>query len=73
MAGALVGLGAGVKLTPAATGLYFTARRQWLAVIWSAVAFAGTIGLTYLLHRGRPTGTSGNWSVTRVASGPLVR
>ncbi|MGV9839047.1 glycosyltransferase 87 family protein [Nocardia niigatensis] len=48
-AGALVGLGAGVKLTPAATGLYFTARRQWLAVIWSAVVFAGTIGLTYLL------------------------
>ncbi|MFE3255042.1 mannosyltransferase [Nocardia sp. NPDC059091] len=52
VSGALVGLGAGVKLTPAVTGLYFVARRQWLAVIWSAVAFAGTIGLTYLLTPG---------------------
>ncbi|MFE3224429.1 mannosyltransferase [Nocardia sp. NPDC059228] len=52
VSGALVGLGAGVKLTPAVTGLYFVARRQWLAVIWSAVAFAGTIGLTFLLTPG---------------------
>ncbi|MGW5109562.1 mannosyltransferase [Nocardia sp. NPDC004123] len=52
VSGALIGLGAGVKLTPAVTGLYFVARRQWLAVIWSAVAFAGTIGLTFLLTPG---------------------
>ncbi|MFE3055480.1 mannosyltransferase [Nocardia sp. NPDC059239] len=52
VSGALVGLGVGVKLTPAVTGLYFVARRQWLAVIWSAVAFAGTIGLTFLLTPG---------------------
>ncbi|MET8424054.1 mannosyltransferase [Nocardia sp. NPDC004860] len=52
VSGALVGLGAGLKLTPAVTGLYFVARRQWLAVIWSAVAFAGTIGLTFLLTPG---------------------
>ncbi|MEU6579640.1 glycosyltransferase 87 family protein [Nocardia sp. NPDC046763] len=49
MSGALVGLAAGVKLTPAVTGLYFTARRQWPAAIGSAVAFAWTIGVTYLL------------------------
>ncbi|MFJ9367319.1 mannosyltransferase [Nocardia sp. NPDC101769] len=55
VSGALVGLGAGVKLTPAVTGLYFVARRQWLAVIWSAVAFAGTIGVTYLLTPGETT------------------
>ncbi|MEC3916733.1 mannosyltransferase [Nocardia sp. CDC160] len=47
--GLLVGLSAGVKLTPAVTGLYFVARRQWLAVVASVVAFVASIGLTYLL------------------------
>ncbi|WP_328290904.1 mannosyltransferase [Nocardia aurantiaca] len=52
VSGTLVGLAAGVKLTPAVTGLYFTARRRWLAVICSAAAFLGTIGVTYLLTPG---------------------
>ncbi|MVU81841.1 mannosyltransferase [Nocardia sp. ET3-3] len=49
VSGLLVGLGAGIKLTPAVTGLYFVARRQWFAVVASAAAFFGTMGLTYLL------------------------
>ncbi|GAB0103210.1 mannosyltransferase [Nocardia sp. JMUB6875] len=49
LSGLLVGIAAGIKLTPAVTGLYFVARRQWLAVVASAVAFFGTIGLTFLL------------------------
>ncbi|MFE3797891.1 mannosyltransferase [Nocardia tengchongensis] len=49
LAGAWVGLGAGIKLTPAVTGLYFVARRQWLAIAASVGAFLATIGLTYLL------------------------
>ncbi|GAB2506306.1 mannosyltransferase [Nocardia heshunensis] len=49
LAGLLVGVASGIKLTPAMTGLYFVARRQWLAVVASAAAFFGTMGLTYLL------------------------
>ncbi|MGW4241877.1 mannosyltransferase, partial [Nocardia sp. NPDC004722] len=49
LSGLLVGVAAGIKLTPAVTGLYFVARRQWLAVLASAAAFFGTMGLTYLL------------------------
>ncbi|WP_330185175.1 mannosyltransferase [Nocardia sp. NBC_01503] len=49
VSGTLVGAAAGVKLTPAVTGLYFVARRRWLAAVWSGVVFFGTIGLTYLI------------------------
>ncbi|MFC3434750.1 mannosyltransferase [Nocardia seriolae] len=49
VSGLLVGLAAGVKLTPAVTGLHFAARRQWLAAIGSAVAFAATIAVTFVL------------------------
>ncbi|MEV6767172.1 mannosyltransferase [Nocardia sp. NPDC051030] len=49
LSGALVGAAAGVKLIPAVTGFYFAARQRWLTVVWSAVVFAGTIGLTYLI------------------------
>ncbi|WP_084528672.1 mannosyltransferase [Nocardia crassostreae] len=49
ISGALVGAAAGVKLTPAVTGLYFVARRRWLTAVWSAMVFAGTIGLMYLI------------------------
>ncbi|MFE3193501.1 mannosyltransferase [Nocardia sp. NPDC059240] len=52
VSGALVGVAAGIKLTPAVTGLYFAARRRWFTAIWSAVVFAGTIGLTYLISPG---------------------
>lgn len=49
VAGGLVGVIAGIKLTPAITGLYFVLRRRWRAAAFSAVAFAGTVGLSYLV------------------------
>ncbi len=48
-AGLLVGIAAGIKLTPAVTGLYFLARRRWAAAAWSAVAFAGTVAVSFAL------------------------
>ncbi|WP_051162927.1 mannosyltransferase [Nocardia brevicatena] len=49
VSGPLVGIVAGVKLTPAISGLYFVARQRWAAVLWSAVVFAATVGLSFLL------------------------
>ncbi|MGX1806815.1 mannosyltransferase [Nocardia sp. NPDC055321] len=49
ISGTLVGVAAGVKLTPAITGVYFAASRRWLTAVWSGVVFFGTIGLTYLI------------------------
>ena len=46
LSGLLVGLAAGVKLTPAVTGLYFLGMRRWAAAIFSAVVFAATVGLS---------------------------
>ena len=45
MAGASVGIAAGVKLTPAITGLYYLLQKRWSAVIWSIVFFAGTVAV----------------------------
>ena len=49
VSGLLVGLAAGVKLTPAITGLYFVGMRRWAAAVFSAVVFVGTIALSYLV------------------------
>uniref|UniRef100_A0A5Q5BEI6 Mannosyltransferase n=3 Tax=unclassified Mycobacterium TaxID=2642494 RepID=A0A5Q5BEI6_MYCSS len=49
LSGLLVGLAAGVKLTPAITGLYFLGVRRWTAAAFSAVVFVATIGLSYLV------------------------
>lgn len=49
LAGAVVGALAGVKLTPAVTGLYFLARRRFGAAVFSAVAFAATVALSFLM------------------------
>ena len=49
VSGLLVGLAAGVKLTPAASGLYFVGARRWGAVLFSAVVFLGTVGISWLL------------------------
>ncbi len=43
LAGGSVGLAAGIKLTPAITGLYYLLQKRWSAVIWSAVFFAVTV------------------------------
>ncbi|MGW5109563.1 mannosyltransferase [Nocardia sp. NPDC004123] len=52
VSGTLVGVAAGIKLTPAVTGLYFAARKRWFTAIWSALVFFGTILLTYLFAPG---------------------
>ncbi|MBY6684152.1 mannosyltransferase [Rhodococcus sp. BP-149] len=49
LSGAPVGVAAGVKLTPAITGLYFLAQRRWAAAAFSAVAFAATVAISFLL------------------------
>ena len=49
ISGLLVGLVAGIKLTPAITGLYFVARRRWRVVACSAGVFAATIGVSLLI------------------------
>ena len=49
LSGLLVGVVAGIKLTPAVTGAYFAARRQWATVVCAAVVFAGTVGVSYLV------------------------
>jgi alpha-1,2-mannosyltransferase len=49
VSGLLVGLAAGVKLTPAAAGLYFLGARRWAAVLFSAVVFFATVGVSWLV------------------------
>lgn len=46
VSGVLLGLAAGMKLTPAVGGLYFAGARRWKAVVLSAVVFAGTVALS---------------------------
>ncbi|MGV0745425.1 mannosyltransferase [Mycolicibacterium sp. XJ870] len=49
VSGLLVGLSAGVKLTPAVSGLYFVGARRWATVVFSALVFFGTVGLSWLV------------------------
>ncbi len=49
VSGGLVGIVAGIKLTPAITGLYFVARRRWATVAWSALVFGATVGVSFLI------------------------
>lgn len=53
LSGVLLGLAAGVKLTPAVAGLYFLGARRWGAVAVSAVVFACTVGISVLLLGGQ--------------------
>lgn len=46
VSGLLVGVAAGIKLTPAVTGLYLAGMRRWAAVAFSVVVFAGTVALS---------------------------
>ncbi len=46
LSGLLVGLAAGIKLTPAITGVYLAGMRRWGAAVFSAVVFAGTVALS---------------------------
>ncbi|WP_082909107.1 mannosyltransferase [Mycolicibacterium iranicum] len=49
LSGLLVGIAAGVKLTPAVAGLYFVGARRWAAAAFSAAVFFMTIGVSALL------------------------
>jgi alpha-1,2-mannosyltransferase len=46
VSGLLVGLAAGVKLTPAVAGLYFVGVRRWATAVFSAVVFLGTVAVS---------------------------
>ncbi|WP_245906708.1 mannosyltransferase [Mycolicibacterium palauense] len=78
VSGLLVGLAAGIKLTPAIAGLHFVGARRWGAAVFSAVVFAATVAVSLLVvgpagryyftdllgdaHRVGPVGTSFNQS-----------
>jgi alpha-1,2-mannosyltransferase len=49
LSGLLVGLAAGVKLTPAVTGLYFLGARRWATVAFSVAVFVATIAVSALV------------------------
>jgi alpha-1,2-mannosyltransferase len=49
LSGLLIGIGAGIKLTPAITGFYFLGMRRWGAAVFSAVVYFATVGLAYLM------------------------
>ena len=46
VSGLLVGLAAGIKLTPAITGVYLAGMRRWGAAVFAAVVFAATVALS---------------------------
>jgi alpha-1,2-mannosyltransferase len=46
-AGLLIGLAAGIKLTPLAFGLYFLVRRDFKALGWMAAGFFGSIAVSW--------------------------
>ncbi|RAV06858.1 mannosyltransferase [Mycolicibacterium sp. GF69] len=49
LSGSSVGLAAGLKLTPAISGLYFLGARRWGAAAFSAVVFFATVGVSALV------------------------
>jgi alpha-1,2-mannosyltransferase len=49
VSGLLVGLAAGVKLTPAITGAYFVGVRRWGAAVFSAVVFVASVAVSVLV------------------------
>ncbi|MDO5865770.1 MULTISPECIES: glycosyltransferase 87 family protein [Paenarthrobacter] len=48
-AGLLIGMAAGVKLTPLAFGLYFLVRRDFKALAWMAAGFFGSIAFAWAI------------------------
>ena len=49
LSGLLVGVAAGIKLTPAISDIYFAGVRRWREVVFSAVVFAATVGVSALI------------------------
>jgi alpha-1,2-mannosyltransferase len=46
VSGLLVGVAAGIKLTPAIAGVYLAGMRRWSAAVFAAVVFAATVALS---------------------------
>ena len=46
--GILIGLAAGIKLTPLAFGLIFLVRKDWRAILTMGLTFAATVGIGWL-------------------------
>ncbi|MGO9381584.1 MAG: mannosyltransferase [Mycobacterium sp.] len=49
LTGLLVGVAAGIKLTPAISGVYLLGVRRWAAAVFSAVVFLATVGVSVLV------------------------
>lgn len=49
LSGLLVGVAAGIKLTPAIAGGYLLGARRWGAAVFSAVVFLATVGVSLLV------------------------
>jgi alpha-1,2-mannosyltransferase len=49
LSGLLIGVAAGIKLTPAISGVYLVGVRRWAAAVFSAVVFVATIGVSALV------------------------
>ena len=49
LSGLLVGVAAGIKLTPAISGVYFLGVRRWAAAAFSVVVFLATVGVSALV------------------------
>ena len=47
--GILLGIAAGIKLTPLAFGLLLLMRRDWKGLITTGLSFAATVGIAYLI------------------------
>ena len=56
--GVLVGLAAGIKLTPAFFAVFYLLRRDWAAAARSGVTAASTVGLAWLVA---PDSSAGYW------------
>jgi alpha-1,2-mannosyltransferase len=49
LSGLLVGLAAGIKLTPAISGVYFLGVKRWGTALFAAVVFAATVAVSALV------------------------
>ena len=72
LGGALIGIAAGIKLTPAVFAVYLLATRRYRAAATAAAAFAGTVAIAFALVPGDAarywdlsSSTRGTWAGSR--------
>ena len=53
LSGLLVGVAAGIKLTPAISGVYFLGVRRWGTALFAAIVFFGTVAISALVVGGQ--------------------